>query len=62
MKRILILAAIGLVFVATACTQEANQPAPAVEPKPQANAVPQPKVEAPAAEAISYELKVEGMT
>ena len=60
MKRILILAAIALVFGATACSQQANQPAPAVEPKPQVNEAPQP--DAPAAEAISYELKVEGMT
>lgn len=64
MKRILILAAFGLVFGATACTQQANQPAPDVEPKPQVNTAPQPKPQpdAPAAEAISYELRIEGMT
>jgi len=62
MKRILILAAIGLFFGATACSQQANQPAPAVEPKPQVNAAPDPKPEPPAAEALVYELTVEGMT
>jgi len=60
MKRILILTAFGLVIGTAACTQQANQPAPAVEPKPQVNEAPQPN--APASEAIRYELKIEGMT
>lgn len=63
MKRILILAACVLAVGASACSQQANQPAPANTPAPATNeAAPQPQPDTPAGKALTYELKIEGMT